>query len=451
MQKQKIGMPKRHFNSIILLLLLLSVSLLSCSENKFPVSDLPEQFEFIPPDDVSMLIAQGGDGQITLVWSTSTNNDLKAIHVTNQNTGEKQILPGDAHEVTFSGLTNYEKYTFVIHTENQYDQLSYGVAISAKPFILDDVKPGKVLNLIGYKLSANMAFAVWDSPADIDIKAYVVTLGNASVTVNEDTRYAAIEGDLNEKLKVQAIDYSDNMSEPVETVANADVVSIEGYDDGTVEYIRIHKDPIITAVDGYRITYFDQKYESNESPLPETFTQTMPVDNNQPLWLDGAKTQGSWLTPVTITLLSGGKEISSFEYLTYNNIPGTLMLTHASILNEEGVNVKRNNDGTSFNSNLGNFTGDGKLPIYGIYDINVLEDGEYATTMWFSFSSNNTYKISIDDGPAIEGKTQGGTDNWDNYVEAPGPTLSLTKGKHQLRVEFPTGGNNFKKLIFTKK
>lgn len=55
-----------------------------------------------------------------------------------------------------------------------------------------------------------------------------------------------------------------------------------------------------------------------------------------------------------MTLLSGGKEISTYEYLTYNNIPGTVMLTHATELYDEGVTVKRNNDGKSFNSNLGN-------------------------------------------------------------------------------------------------
>ena len=99
----------------------------------------------------------------------------------------------------------------------------------------------------------------------------------------------------------------------------------------------------------------------------------MPVDNDQKLWLDDAKTKGSWLEPVKVTLLSKGKEISTYEYLTYNNIPGTLMLTHATVLNEEGVNVKRNNDGKSFNSNLGNFENKGSLPIYGLYDVNVYE------------------------------------------------------------------------------
>ena len=132
-------------------------------------------------------------------------------------------------------------------------------------------------------------------------------------------------------------------------------MTIDGFDNGETETVLIHKDPIISAIDGYVITYFNQEYKSSTSPLPEIYTQTMPVDNDQKLWLDDAKTKGSWLEPVKVTLLSKGKEISTYEYLTYNNIPGTLMLTHATVLNEEGVNVKRNNDGKSFNSNLGNF------------------------------------------------------------------------------------------------
>lgn len=103
------------------------------------------------------------------------------------------------------------------------------------------------------------------------------------------------------------------------------------------------------------------------------------------------------------------------------------MLTHATVLNEEGVNVKRNNDGKSFNSNLGNFENKGSLPIYGLYDVNVYEDGDYETVMWFSANGTKTYTITIDDGPGIEGRTAEGSSGWDNYIEAPGPVLSLTK------------------------
>ena len=458
-EKTKLGRLVRRSALAATPLLLLSLTLHSCNENEFPVSELPEDFEFIPPDDVAMLTATGGDQQVTLTWAGALANTLKSIQVTNQNTGETQELAGDATGATFTGLTNYTQYTFQVRTVSFQDQLSYGATISAKPFAVDNVKPGAVKGLLGYRLSETMAFIVWEAPDDIDVHGYRVTLGGATVSVDEYTLFASIEGDLTQEVEVVAFDYSGNESAPATTIANEPAVTIEGYDDGQMdsdgnggtEYLMVHKDPIIAGVDGYRVTYFDQSYTSTENPLPETYTFEMPVNNNQPLWLDGAKTQGSWLTPVVVTLLAGDKELASCEYLNYNNVPGTLMLCHADMLNEEGVNVKRNNDGSSFKSNLGNFTGDGKQPIYGIYTLNVLEDGDYETSLSYSFSGVSEYKFYLDgsDTPII-GKTEGSaTDNWDFYVDAPGPVLSLTKGTHQLKFEF-AGGHNYRKLTFKK-
>lgn len=116
--------------------------------------------------------------------------------------------------------------------------------------------------------------------------------------MDAETTYGTIYGNLSQPLKVYAVDYSGNTSDAAETMANAAVVTIDGFDDGDTETVQIHKDPIISAVDGYVITYFGQEYRSEVSPLPEVYSQTMPVDNDQPLWLDGDKTQGSWLDAV---------------------------------------------------------------------------------------------------------------------------------------------------------
>lgn len=151
-----------------------------------------------------------------------------------------------------------------------------------------------------------------------------------------------------------------------------------------------------------------------------------------------------------MTLLSGGKEISTYEYLTYNNIPGTVMLTHATELYDEGVTVKRNNDGKSFNSNLGNFENKG-TPIYGVYDINVLEDGEYEAYIYFANEKGKTFTITIDDETSVEGQTgPENSANWDTYIPAPAVIIALTQGTHKLRVDFPAGGCNFKKIVFKK-
>ncbi len=438
---------------IILPLVFLSFVLQACDENKFPVSPVPDQFEFIPPNDVNMLTAIGSDRQVTLKWDAALENTLKAVHVINQNTGEEKVLAGTASEIVFTGLTNYTKYTFGVRTESLEEQLSYGVTISAKPFVLDNVKPGAVTNLIGYKLGENTAFAVWESPEDIDVEGYILTLGNESVTIDGETTSGSINGDISQPLKVYAVDYSANQSEAAETIADAPVVTIDGFDDGTTETVQIHKVPIIKAIDGYVVTYFDQEYRSDVSPLPDTYAQTMPVSNGKPLWANPEKTVGTWLEPVKVTLLSAGKEVSTYEYLTYNNIPGTLMLTHAKFLNGEPNDVRRNNDGDSFMSVLGNFGGmpypDG---VYGLYDINVLEDGDYEVDMHFSNEAGRKFSLSVDGGPMVEGLT--GPDrsaNWDTYIPASPIVISLTKGQHELRVNLTSGGCNYRKLVFKKK
>ena len=123
---------QRHYR-IAVTLVCLVFGLCACEEYKFPVTGVPGQFEFIPPSDVDKLAAEGADGQIKLTWNVALSESLKAIHVTNQNTGQEQVVGGTDTEVVFTGLTNYEKYTFMVKTENQNGQLAYGVTISAKP------------------------------------------------------------------------------------------------------------------------------------------------------------------------------------------------------------------------------------------------------------------------------------------------------------------------------
>ncbi len=465
---------KRRYR-IVVPLVCLGFVLYACDEYKFPVTDVPGQYEFIPPSDVDKLAAEGADGQIKLTWNVALTDSLKAIHVTNQNTGQEQVVGGTDTEVVFAGLTNYEKYTFMVKTENKNGQLAYGVTISAKPWVHDDVKPGKVIDLTGYKMGDETAFAVWKSPEDIDVKEFRIELGASSMTVDAETHTASIMGDITQPLKVYAIDYSGNSSDAEETLADAPIVTIDGYDDGaafvglnpainsndipgkTTEYIRVHKDPIITGIDGYVLYYDGTELAKTTSETPaEIETLTMPMQQNKRLWVNNdAKTDGYWLVPVQIGIISGGKEISKYDYLTYNNIPGTLQLTTADFINNEnrgnGGAIKRNNDGNLYTSVLGNNDGP---DVWCTYTINVLEDGDYDAFMFYSNEANKPFWLSIDGGEKVEGKTGVGgvgTGNWDFYAPADPVTLSLTKGRHELRVDITPGGWNCQKIIFKKK
>lgn len=464
---------QRHYR-IAVPLVCLVFGLCACEEYKFPVTDVPGQFEFIPPSDVDKLAAEGADGQIKLTWNVALSESLKAIHVTNQNTGQEQVVGGTDTEVVFTGLTNYEKYAFMVKTENQNGQLAYGVTISAKPWVHDNVSPGAVIDLTGYKMGDETAFAVWKSPEDNDVKEFRIELGTSSMTVDAETTVASIMGDITQPLKVYAIDYSGNISVAAETLANAPVVTIDGYDDGadfvglnpainsndipnkTTEYIRIHKDPVITGIDGYVLYYEGTEMAKTTGDVPaEMEMLTMPMQQGKPLWVDDAKTDGYWLVPVQVGIISGGKEISRYDYLTYNNIPGTLQLTTADFINNEnrgdGGAIRRNNDGNLYTSLLGNNDGP---EVWCTYTINVLEDGDYEAFMFFSNEANKSFWLSVDGGEKVEGKTGvggEGSGNWDTYVPADPVTLSLTKGQHELRVDITPGGWNCQKIIFKKK
>ena len=68
----------------ILPLVSLSFVMQSCDENKFPVTPVPDQFEFIPPNDVNMLSAKGVDGKISLKWDEDIEKTLKAVPINNK-------------------------------------------------------------------------------------------------------------------------------------------------------------------------------------------------------------------------------------------------------------------------------------------------------------------------------------------------------------------------------
>lgn len=71
-----------------------------------------------------------------------------------------------------------------------------------------------------------------ESPEDNDVKEFRIELGTSSTTVDAETTSASIMGDITQPLRVYAIDYSGNFSAAAETLANAPIVTIDGYDDG---------------------------------------------------------------------------------------------------------------------------------------------------------------------------------------------------------------------------
>lgn len=428
----------------IVLPVLLACFMQACVENKFPVSPLPEPFEFIPPNDVNLLAAYGDNQKITLKWGASIDNNLKAIHITNLNDGKKDIVSGDVNEVTFAGLTNLVKYTFEVKTENDKELLSFGTTISTKPFVHDNVKPGAVSELKGFKLNATTALASWNNPIDNDLDRFVIYMGKDSVVVNADLSFGNIRGDLGNKLIVRAVDLSGNYSDPVETMADNDLVEITGSDDGTIETLRLYKNPAITVVDEYIISYFGEEI-SIKAPLPEIYEHRINMDDGRNLWLDGEKTNPAWLEPVKVRLMYEGNEVSSSNYYAYNDIPGSIFATHFT---DKSDAIQREGEGNGFNSNIGYLSDN----FYCEYDMNVLEEGEYTVVAYGSRPDTNIgkYEILVNGSLLGQGEIEGKS-GWGNYNPFEGPDVYLEKGKYKLRVNFITGNNNYRKFVFIKK
>ncbi|MCM1051222.1 MAG: hypothetical protein NC349_04605 [Paenibacillus sp.] len=414
-----------------------------------------------------MLKAQSADGEISLSWNVAPEGLLKAIHVTNQTTGEKIDLPGNAGTVSFTGLRNYEKYTFLVKTESQQEQLSYGVTISAKPFKHDSTKPGKIKDLQIFTMDNETAYVVWNAPGDEDVENYILQLGTSSVSVSADYTFGTIRGDMSKELSVTAVDYSGNVGEATSSSEREPLLEILGWDTGdteattnAVENVRILRNPKATRIDRYIIDYtLSGIGHSVDSPEPDyEFSFEMNKLNGMKLWYDNEKTIGNWTIPIVVSLYSDDVLIGDFEYRTYNNIPGTLMLDHCNYI----TGGKQNNDGKCYDCVLGNTENNG----YATFDINVLEDGDYDVVTWFSNGDinkefqfylddkiGNDYKLVSGVSPDYKGtegfKTEGG---WNDYRPAKGVvTMHLTKGIHKLAFRWPEGGHNFKKLVFTKK
>jgi hypothetical protein len=397
-----------------------------CEENTFPVSPLPEEFDMIPPSDVSLLTAVAGDGRVTLNWGAPPERNIAAIYVTNRNDGTEKKLAGDALEAEFTGLNNYVTQNFVVKTENDKGLLSFGAEINAIPYAVDNVKPSPVTNLMGFKLNETSALATWTNPADADLAQILVRMGNESVTVGRENSYAIIQGNVSSGLQVSAVDFSGNVSDVVTAAVNKDMVKIKGSDDGEYETLEMILDPSVVIIDQYRITYGET--ESIVSVADASFR--IPMQALQSLWRE----------PVRVGLISSSVLVTEYSYAHHNDIPGTIRAPFyeraEGSINTEGDmrNIGSIENGTTC-----------------WYNVNIKEEGYYGIIAYEARPSGTAqYEIYLDGTLRATGSV-GGTDGWSNFQPFEGPNdIYFNEGLHELSIKFLNGGANYEKFLFTK-
>ncbi|GHT61701.1 hypothetical protein AGMMS50239_13180 [Bacteroidia bacterium] len=383
----------------------------------------------IPPNDVGLLTATPGDAKVSLKWGPPPERNIAAIYVKNINTNTEKKLGGDATEVEFIGLTNFTAQDFIIKTENDKGLLSFGAKISAIPFSTDNVKPGKVINLMGFKLNATSALATWNNPADIDLAQIEVTLGNEKVTVPRESNYALIDGDVNNPLNVYAIDFSGNRSEVTSALVDKNMVAIAGTDNGEYETLTMTLDPSVVIIDEYRITY-----------AGGTVITASVADGTCHIPMADLQATSVWKQPIKVGLVSNGKLVTEYDYYAYNDIAGTI---RAAFFDTKENNVNIEGDMRNIGS-LGN----GSVTTYNVH---VSETGTYSVTAYQARpDGSSTYEIYMDDVLLGTG-TVGGTGNWGPpYNPFPGPdNLNFEAGEHVLKIIF-RGSGNYEKFLFTK-
>jgi hypothetical protein len=400
------------------------MSLVSCDKREFSVTPLPEQFGYIPPSDVSLLKATGGNQMVALHWSTPPEDNIVKIHIININNNTEKVVDGKATDDTLSNLTNLVLYNLVVKAENNIGLISQGAKISAKPFQPDVIKPSPVTNLIGFILNDGAALATWVNPVDADLSHLTVALGSDTIVVSSPINYTIIKGNIQNNIIVKAVDLSGNYSEATITSVSENMISILGSDDGVNETIALVMSPSVKIIDSYKIQWAVDK----SAVIPSsTSSYTFPLADM------------AWLDPITVSLMSNGDVVNNYQFDHHNSLPGTIRAAYydskVGAINIEGdyTDIGSINDGYS-----------------ATYNIMVNETNLYELTAFEANPSDiRKYEVYID-GILTGNGSVGNTGGWSNFQPFLGPTLTLIKGKHSMTIKFINGGANYQKFFFKK-
>jgi len=84
------------------------------------------------------------------------------------------------------------------------------------------------------------------------------------------------------------------------------------------------------------------------------------------------------------------------------------------------------------------------------YTVNVAADGDYDVSTWISSGADPAGSVTVSyDGKAI-GTGASTNSGWQTYDDVKVGTVSMTKGSHVIRVDFPDGNINLQALEFAK-
>lgn len=150
------------------------------------------------PEDVTDVSAENMDGAVKLTWTNPTEDFAKAYIY---RAGE-EIPIGKTSEkyIVLDGLENNVEYTFIIKASDKLNNLSGGVAVTAKPVpdmlkvsdVAFEIDGKKVNSLSAGTLKATVKLKNNGCPEDFSAELIVVLLKNGAL-VDVSTAYSVIE------------------------------------------------------------------------------------------------------------------------------------------------------------------------------------------------------------------------------------------------------------------
>lgn len=421
MRKKKIPLISRMF--MFLLIILLS----SCEERSFPVSPIDDPYPYIPPSDVGMLTTESGDGSIKLIWSDPPEDNVSHIEITNLNDNTSKVVSKGDKAVEFTGLENFEKYSFEVKAKNSENLYSVGVVISAYPFRQDNVAPGNVKDIISFKgTTIKDAILTFTLSGDVDYSHAVAYINGSDEGVASALRGKVIRLRTEDEAGIKSVliksfDFSGNQSAGI-TVLPSDIplANVAGGDEETSVRVKWTLHPGVDFVEGYRIAWGDNF--ANTRILEKTATDySFPLDELQ------SNIQ------VNVSILDENNAVLSTYPLIIDgkSIPGTVRADAAIAYN--GLQIRGDGGFGNVDNNS-----------WAEYELNVKEDGEYRFSPYTGGPSATKVTIYIDGTEtAVVNTTPSG--NWDGFIkQTPSASFHLTAGKHRVKMVFGDGQNILK-------
>lgn len=148
------------------------------------------------PSDISNLIAEAGEEQITLTWSKPSDSDIKEYWITiDPLVIDAFSIDKNLETYTIDNLEGDVDYTFTVLVKNMSGGVSNGVSTTAKPTPVDRTPPAEVTNLSSLSDNGKITLS-WIKPSDVDLAGYELSYkpGDVTISLDNDVESYAIEG-----------------------------------------------------------------------------------------------------------------------------------------------------------------------------------------------------------------------------------------------------------------